>query len=202
MNVGSGRVSEREQEYGVPYGEYAINADMEYILSDEFGKKFKNITENKAVNETLLQCARNAIYHRNGTLFEDMYLINGNTGEIMGEQLDSQCERGIIYNESIKSAIAKAQENKIPLIAFHSHPEGYPPSIDDFNKAYINNYHVGVIAGHNGQVYVYSNKIGSFDNVYDIQSNIAFLCSGGYDVDRAHHIVYGEIGVNYYIAKG
>lgn len=90
--------AEREQEYGVPYGKYAVNADMEYINSDKFANKFNCITENKAVNETLLQCARNAIAHRNGTLYEDMYLINGYTGEIMAEQLNSDCEHGIFYN--------------------------------------------------------------------------------------------------------
>lgn len=94
--------AEREQEYGVPYGKYAVNADMNYINSKEFAKKFDRITENKAVNETLLKCACNAIAHRNGTLYEDMYLINGNTGEIMAEQLNSECENGITYNDSIE----------------------------------------------------------------------------------------------------
>ena len=57
--------AEREQEYGVPYGEYAVNADMDYINSNGFAKKFDRITDNKAVNKTLLDCARNAISHRN-----------------------------------------------------------------------------------------------------------------------------------------
>lgn len=35
--------AEREQEYGVPYGEYAVNADMDYINSNGFAKKFDRI---------------------------------------------------------------------------------------------------------------------------------------------------------------
>lgn len=205
MKTGSGRVStisaEREQEYGVPYGAYAVNADMEYINSNEFAKKFKNITENKVVNETLLQCARKAIEHRNGTLYEDMYLINGYTGEIMAEQLNSECEKGITYNDGIKAALAKAKAENIPLIALHSHPEGYPPSVEDFNKAYENNYTLGVVAGHNGQVYLYTNT-NTF--VYDadaIQLDIVVTYSGGADVDRAYREAFEDYGLKYTIAK-
>lgn len=193
--------AEREQEYGVPYGKYAVNADMRYINSEEYARKFKNITETEAVNEALLRCARNAIAHRDGTLFEDMYLINGETGEIMAEQLSSECEHGIFYNESIRAAILKAQVENIPLIAFHSHPEGFPPSVDDFNKAYINGYSVGIIAGHNGQIYIYSNDIGVFDNVEGVQANIGSAYRRGYDVDRAYREAYDEIGFVYHIGR-
>lgn len=205
MRIGSDRVStisaEREQEYGVPYGADAVNADMEYINSEEFAKKFKNITENKAVNETLLQCARNAIAHRNGTLYEDMYLINGNTGEIMARRLDMTAKQGISHNDEIDNAILTALEKNIPIIAFHSHPEGYPPSVDDFNAAYDYGYTLAVVAGHNGQVYIYTNEVGSFDNIEDIQIHIKSAYEGGYDVDRAYLEAYDEIGLTYRIAK-
>lgn len=205
MRVGSGGVStisaEREQEYGVPYGKYAVNADMEYINSENFAKKFKNISENAAVNKTLLQCARNAIAHRNGTLYEDMYLINGNTGEILGKQLDSDYEQGIFYNESILSALDKAKAENIPLVAFHSHPEGYPPSADDINKAYENEYSLGVVVGHNGQVYTYSNKLGYINNPDIVQQDINFAYRQGYDVDRAYEDAYKSLGYEYNIVK-
>lgn len=205
MKTGSGRVStisaEREQEYGVPYGAYAVNADMEYINSNEFAKKFKNITENKVVNETLLQCARKAIEHRNGTLYEDMYLINGYTGEIIAQRLDMTAKQGISHNDEIDNAILNAHENNVPIIAFHSHPEGFPPSIDDYNAAYDYGYTLAVVAGHNGQVYIYSNEVGSFDNVEDIQIHIKSAYEGGYDVDRAYLEAYDEIGITYRIAK-
>ena len=206
MRVGSGRVNtisaEREQEYGVPYGDDSIYADMNYINSTEFANKFKSITQNKAVNETLLKCARNAITHRNGTLYEDMYIINGNTGEIMAQRLDMTLKQGISHNNEIDDAILSALERNIPIIAFHSHPEGFPPSVDDFNAAYDYGYTLGVVAGHNGQVYVYSNEIGTVDNAEIIQSNIVFSYSGGYDVDRAYREAYNEIGFTYRIEKG
>ena len=193
--------AECEQEYGVPYGADAVNADMDYINSNEFAKKFNNITENKFVNETLLQCARNAIAHRNGTLYEDMYLVNGNTGEIMAQRLDMTAKQGISHNDEIDNAILTALKRNIPIIAFHSHPEGYPPSVDDFNAAYDYGYTLGVVAGHNGQIYVYSNEIGILDNVDDIQANIAFAYEQGYDIDRAFCEVYDQFGLSYRIEK-
>lgn len=193
--------AEREQEYSVPYGKYAVNADMDYINSEEFARKFRSITENNAVNETLLQCARNAIAHRNGTLYEDMYLINGDTGKIMAEQLNSECEKGITYNNGIKAALAKAKAENIPLIAFHSHPEGYPPSVDDFNKAYENNYLLGVVAGHNGQIYVYNAPDTFVEDTESVQEDIAFAYRSGFDIDRAYQETFITYGLKYFIAK-
>lgn len=193
--------AEREQEYGVPYGEYAVNADMDYINSNGFAKKFDRITDNKAVNKTLLNCARNAISHRNGTLYEDMYLTNGSTGEKMAEQLNSKCEKGITYNDDIKEALAKAKAENIPLIAIHSHPEGYPPSIEDFNKAYENNYALGVVVGHNGQVYLYTNTNIFVYDADAIQLDIIVTYSGGADVDRAYREAFEDCGLEYTIVK-
>lgn len=205
MRVGSGRVStisaEREQEYGVPYGADAVNADMEYINSEEFAKKFKNITENKAVNETLLQCARKAISHRNGTLYEDMYLINGDTGEIMASQLNTPSEQSINHNEEMKKALIKAKANNIPVIALHTHPEGFPPSVDDFNSAFKFDYSLGVVAGHNGQVYLYRHGDEYIDDSNVVQLDIAMAYKRGVDIDRAHKEVYDEYGLEYDIAK-
>lgn len=193
--------AEREQEYGVPYGEDAIHADMDYINSESFANKFKSITEDKEVNEALLHCARSSITHRTGTLYEDMYIINGNTGEIMAEQLDMPTERGISHSRAVNDAIAEAHKMNIPIIAFHSHPEGFPPSIDDFNSAFRYSYSLGVIAGHNGQVYTYKNNCVIIGNYDYVQTDIGAAYLRGYDVDRAYKEAYKAIGLDYQIVK-
>lgn len=198
MNIIS---AEREQEYGVPYGADAVCADMDYINSKVFAKKFNNITDNPKVNQTLLECAQAAIAHRNGTLYEDMYLINGDTGEILGSQIESDFEQGIFYNDSIRAAIARARAQNIPLIAFHSHPEGYPPSIEDFNKAYENDYALGVIAGHNGQIYVYNAPDIFVEDTEGVQEDIVFAHRSGFDIDRAYQETFINYGLKYFIAK-
>lgn len=201
IKAGSDGVAEKELEYGVPYGEFAVNADMDHINSEEYAKKFDKITENPAVNKTLLECSRAAIKHRTGTLFEDMYLINGNTGEIIGKQLNSECEQGIFYNESIKNAISKSREEKIPLVALHTHPEGYPPSVDDFNKAFENDYFLAVVAGHNGQVYTYNTPDAIVEDPDGVQEDIAFAYRCGLDIDRAYEDTFKNYGLKYFVIK-
>lgn len=201
-NGGSGGImKEREVEYGIPYGKTSLNANMENINSDAYAKKY-NITNNPDVNESLLSCARKSIDHRNGTKFEDMYIINANTGNVMGSQTEMKVESGIIYNDSILSAFDKSKQEKIPIIAIHNHPEGLPPSIDDFNKAYDNNYLFGVACGHNGQVYVYHKPKMRIELADDIHKEIDFRYSQGIDVDRAYSEVYDLLDIKYKIMKG
>lgn len=201
-NSGSGGIiKEREVEYGVLYGKTSLNANMENINSDAYAKKY-NITDNPDVNESLLSCARKSIDHRNGTKFEDMYIINANTGNVMGSQTEMKVESGIIYNDSILSALDKSKQEKIPIIAIHNHPEGLPPSIDDFNKAYDNNYLFGVACGHNGQVYVYHKPKMRIELADDIHREIDFRYSQGIDVDRAYSEVYDLLDIKYKIMKG
>lgn len=196
------RTAEKETEYGVKYAEEAVNADMGYINSEHFAGKFRNITSNEKVNRTLLECSRRAIEHRSGTLYEDMYLINAITGEIEGCQINAAIPQGVDYNDSMNNAIAKAEKNNIPLIALHTHPEGYPPSIDDFNSLYIHNYVKGVVVGHNGQVYVFDKPAEYVEDVEGIQRDIALAFQGGADVDRAYRETYTVYNINYNIEGG
>lgn len=195
-------IAEKEQEYGVKYGEDAVNADMDHIRSEDFSEKFRNITPNERVNQTLLKCSRRAIEHRSGTLYEDMYLINANTGEIEGFQLNALNPQGIDYNDSLNNAIARAKANNIPLIALHTHPEGYPPSIDDFNSLYKNNYALGVVVGHNGQVYTFGKPNKYIENAEDLQFNIVLTYQSGADVDRAYRETYNMYNIHYNIKGG
>lgn len=196
-----GIINEREVEYGVPYGKHSLKANMSNINSDSYAKKF-NITDNEAVNESLLKCARESIEHRTGTKFEDMYIINANTGEVMGFQNQMEVESCIYYNDSINEAIKKSRQEDIPIIAIHNHPEGLPPSIDDFNKAFDNNYLFGVACGHNEQVYVYKKPQVRIESAKDIHNEISWRHSQGMDVDRSYSEVYDLVDIKYEIIKG
>lgn len=202
-SMGSG-IMEREREFGVQYGALSITADKDFISSKEYANLFSNITNNQAVNDSIADLSRKAILHRNGSKYEDMYIVNANTGEVMGQQLDMQYPSGISYNDSIKSALSRAKEANIPIIAIHNHPEGYPPSIDVFNKAYDNNYFLGIACGHNGQVYVYDKpefRIAQSD-ADEIHAAMNLLLDQGADPDRIYREYYNELGLSYRIEKG
>lgn len=197
-----GIIQEREYEFGVPYGEHSIHADMEYIKSKEYAQIYANITDNEAVNKSLLECAIASIDHRNGTKFEDMYFIHAETGEILASQTEMTYESGISYNDEIKALLARAKEEKIPLVTLHNHPEGYPPSVDDLNKSYENNTLFGLAAGHNGQVYKYTNPGKKTEGEEYIHEIISIICSGGTDPDRAYKEEFELHGLSYEIVKG
>ncbi len=202
-NSGNGGIiKEQEIEYGMRYGDHSINADMDYINSDEYGSKFSALTENKVVNEKLLSLSRASIAHRTGTKFEDMYIVDARNGNVLGSNLDMKTESGIVYNDSILNALKKSKQGNIPIIALHNHPEGLPPSIDDFNKAFDNNYQLGIASGHNGQVYAYNNQTIYVTDTDDVHKEISSRYMAGADIDRAYSEVYNEIGLDYKILKG
>lgn len=197
-----GKIEEREREFGVQYGERAIHADMDFIFSDEYAKAFSNITENLDVNNALLECARAAIDHRNDSKIEDMYFIHALTGEILASQTEMTAESGISYNDSIKELLRRAKEEKIPLVTVHNHPEGYPPSVDDFNKSFDNDTIFGLAVGHNGQVYKYNNPGKRTEDADMIHDNISILCLLGSDPDRVYQEELQRYGLHYEILKG
>ena len=135
-----------------------------YIESGEYRRKFDNITDNSEVNKTLYDCAKKALRHRSGTVYEDMYWIDGDTGEIILSVTDSTDERAIVYSDRIKNTI----KNNKNIITIHTHPSSMPPSIDDFNSCYKNGYQTGIVACHNGKVFLYSSEQEVSKSLYNL----------------------------------
>ena len=96
--------------------------------------------------------AKNMLIHRSGTEFEDMYWIDLDEIRVIAEETNSLVKKRIIYSNKI---IKKIQSCK-NIITIHSHPDSFPPSIADFNSNYDHNYVVGIVACHNGKLYMYS----------------------------------------------
>lgn len=192
-----------EQEYGVAYGADAIKVDEAEIKKPKWRNKFKEVIQDKKVRRSVIKYSRKALTDNSGTLYESMYLIDAENGSLIASiELDEdKIEKGIHYTDDFRERLKKAQEEKRKIIAIHNHPEGYPPSPDDFRKANENGYSVGIVVGHNGQVYSYSNPEielteGDCDNMQDMISN---LYSAGFDVDHAHEDVYNSVGLEYTI---
>ncbi|MBP3593489.1 MAG: hypothetical protein J6J44_03095 [Lachnospiraceae bacterium] len=120
-----------------------------YISSGEYRNKFDKITDNKDVNRIIYSKAKEMLLHRSGTLYEDMYWLDADTGKIIAKEIDSSEEEQILYSESISKAIKGG--NKI--IAVHTHPCSMPPSIADFNSAKDHNYMLGVVLCHDGKIF-------------------------------------------------
>lgn len=195
--------SEKEKQYGIKYGEAAMKVDWDYVNSQEYKNKFDKLTDNPKTNQSIYEVAKKALKHRDGTTYEDMYLL-GLEGNILSSVTDSSIERGVTYTDEFKEALKKSIKDSTPTIAIHNHPEGTPPSADDFRKAYENKYSLGVIVGHNGQIYTYSNNGVELTPqiAEEISEDIAFFYRSGYDIDNASKMVYNGNGLDYTIVEG
>lgn len=134
-----------------------------YINSGEYRRKFDKITHNDDINRILYLKAKEMLFHRSGTLLEDMYWIDGDTGEIVAKALDEEEEK-IEYTPSISKAI-NGRDN---LIAMHTHPNSMPPSMADFNSCFKHNYDQSLVLCHDGIIYSYTSNQKVPEKLYDI----------------------------------
>jgi len=125
-----------------------------YIESGEYRNKFDNISDNIDVRRVLYSKAKEMLQHRSGTMLEDMYWIDGNTGKIVASALNEKEAGKIIYSASLK----KVLQGKKGLITMHTHPQSMPPSIDDFNSAYHQGYNMSLALCHDGKVFAYTSN--------------------------------------------
>lgn len=161
MRVGSDDMVLENQRYG-RNKDTLVNKT--YIESGEYRRKFNNVTDNPNVNKTLYDCAKTALKHRSGTVFEDMYWIDSDTGEVILSVVDSTDQRAIVYTDKIRKTI----KNNNNIVTIHTHPSSMPPSIDDFNSCYKNGYKAGFIACHNGKVFKYSSNQEVSKSLYNL----------------------------------
>lgn len=146
-----------------------------YINSGEYRNKFDKITDNKEVNRILYIKAKEMLIHRSGTMFEDMYWIDGDTGKVVAKALNEQQESAVKYTDSIKKLIL----GKDNLIAFHTHPNSMPPSIADFNSMLRNGYSKAFILCHDGKVvqYISNQEVSEILYIRYMQRYINYGCS-------------------------
>ena len=163
MSVRGDTVALENQRYGRNKSTLINSA---YIESGEYRRKFDNLTPNAEVNRVLYSKAKEMLKHRSGTLFEDMYWIDGDTGKIIAREINSETERGIFYSDSTKKAVTTHKNNN--LIAIHNHPGSMPPSAADLNSCHRNGYNVGYVVCHNGQLFGYKSDENINPRLYDI----------------------------------
>lgn len=130
--------------------------DHMYISGGEFRKKFDLISNDKALNRLLYKLAKKMLEHRSGTLLEDMYWIDIDECQVVGEETQSIVDSKIVYSDNTRKMVESYRKNpEKSIITIHSHPSSFPPSIDDFMSNYDNDYSLGIVVCHNGDIYLY-----------------------------------------------
>lgn len=128
--------------------------DLEYISSEEYKRKFDSFSDNKELNDQIYEASKKILKHRNGTDYEDMYLVNKHSGMVEGTQTDCNNILQVDYNDSLVNAITNNVEKS--LIAIHNHPTNILPDGADYVSLGYRKYSEGVVVTHNGKVYTYN----------------------------------------------
>ena len=153
--------------------------DYNYISSNRYRKKFDYISNDKKLNKLLYKIAKKMLLHRSGTEYEDMYWIDLLNGKIVCKITDSKYKKKILYTTTIKKMIKKSEN----LLTIHTHPDSFPPSIDDINSNYDHNYEIGIVICHDGRVYMYSAEERINVNYYKL--TVEDYLKNGYNEDTA-----------------
>lgn len=162
-----------------------------YISSGEYKRKFDSIANNKELSRLLYQIAKDMLDHRSGTRFEDMYWIDLDTLTVIAYETDSKIEKKIIYSNATQNAIEKCDN----ILTIHSHPDSFPPSIDDLNSNYDHNYVIGIVTCHNGKVYLYSSNSSIDVEYYNLV--IERFIKQGYNEDEAQIQTLNKLQKNF-----
>ena len=123
-----------------------------YINSGSYKRKFDLITDSPELSRLLYHLSKKMLLHRSGTRYEDMYWINLDTDSVIAEEINCTSEKRVEYSEKTIRAINSCSN----ILTIHSHPDSFPPSIDDINSNFLHQYVAGIVVGHDGKVYLYS----------------------------------------------
>ena len=129
--------------------------------------------------------------HRSGTEFEDMYWIDPEDMTIVAEETESSSEGKIRYTEKLISKIRKYNN----LITLHSHPNSFPPSINDLNSNYHNHYDIGIIVCHDGRIFVYTSDEEINEDYYKLK--VEKYLKSGYNEDEAQMFALEELQLQF-----
>ena len=188
----SGKMAMEDQRYG---RNKSTLVNKTYIESGGFRNKFDKITDNPKLARFLCSLSKEILFHRSGTQTEDMYWIDGETGEVVTRVIDQSLDikHKIVYTDAVKKAISGYKN----LITIHNHPSSMPPSINDFNTYHQRGYGISLVICHDGTIYQYRSEQWVREKLCDMY--VASSIMEGYDEREAQIIALNKIKENHKI---
>ncbi|WP_262315380.1 phage minor capsid protein [Lacticaseibacillus parakribbianus] len=146
----------REAEKAAASSQYV--ADLRYLRSKAFQGRLLSDREMGGIAKQVQSVTTQMLRHRNGTPYEDIALLDRDTGAVLSLYDGSVTEHSIDkYPHSMLETIRNAERNS--MVVVHNHPMSVPPSPNDL-RALQSNYKgktaYGIVAGHDGTMYVYT----------------------------------------------
>lgn len=194
------RIPKKRLDYKAPQeaekGKSKKNKDRvnwEIVNSPEYKKKFSSITNSEQVNNTLYKKAIDILKDKSGTEYETLHLIDLDTGKVVATSAHTKVPQTVSPNKEVLKAVRKAKPRT--LVGIHNHPNSLPPSGSDFSTAKNREYYVGVVACHNGDVWVYKARKPVTSYIFDMQ--VANYKNDGYTDLEAYEKTMRKIGKDY-----
>lgn len=160
----------RELAYGVPGAQpRALRLSVSENLGRHNAKKYKvntAVVGSKAyarrLRSVLGKCgdvavddARRMLAHRRGTTGEDLYAYDLTTGRRLDSVVSSKEQFGVSPSARMSKRIAAAISKGHEVATMHNHPGSSIPSAADILSLKVTGCKFGVIAAHDGSIYVY-----------------------------------------------
>lgn len=144
--------------------------DLDYLSSEAYKAKFRNLSDNKRLNRAIYQRCKAMLIHQSGDYFEDLCILTEDKGELIG-LTSGKVRNKTVYTDKLRTKIGGYGRNE--LISIHNHGTNLPPTGADFASLGYRGYKFGIVACHDGRVFYYSTKNAKpftamhFDNTVD-----------------------------------
>ena len=167
-----------------------------YINSPEYRDRFTGITGNQDVDSAIADEAQRMLFHRTGTNYEDLVLLDSKTGELLYRLDSSERNLGVRYDQGIVEALTKAHDEGREIISIHNHPNNTPPSLDDGVSALVHGYSKGVVVCADGHIYTHTKANVEFtdDEIGAIHDKISSAIHGEMSM-RPWFTILSECGI-------
>ena len=180
------RAAERERAVFDTREGYNLSVHDALFTSDGYHDLYMGITGNDIVDERVYEEAKKILAHRRDTVYEDVVLIDMDTGDLIARLDTDHTRYGATYTEEFVQSIQEAKKRGTRILAIHNHPNSFPPSLDDGSSACKHGYDLGVVCCHDGSVYTYTKTVAEYsyellENVHNIMSTQA--CAGNRPID-------------------
>lgn len=166
---------------------------LQALDAEGFTEKFHGITGKPNVDSAIQMSAAEMLKHRSGTNFEDLHLIDAETGNVLHRLTSSRTAFGVSYDDDTLNAIEKAHREGKRIIAVHNHPNGLPPTLDDGSSAFVHGYDQGVVVGHNLEVWTYGKTKRKYTKKECESLHVALAMDNQFSVDFDDDLWYSAL---------
>lgn len=172
--------------------------NWELVNSNDYKNKFTGIGRDANVDDEIYNISKRILKHRDGTKFEDLYIVDLKTGKTI-TVTTQDTEMGIKRTDKLERILNR---NNKDYVIIHNHPHSSNFSDSDLKTLFSSNSVSKMMAiGHDGTIYLINSKKLEVNIVSEFKSYYNKIKNRGYSVqtseDMAFKIISEKFGLGY-----